>query len=189
MKYYKLLYDYEKDEDAVFLEIDESSLPIDRYDVEKGVKIEHWSGSIKVSLGPSSGQRMTDYIANDLTWFIVSEKLKKILENTYQDMLQLLPLKVSCDYCSIEQTVYLANPFDVVDALDLDHSKYSVYALDENETMISIQKYALKSSAVFGHDIFRIKNDGLSIFISDKLRKELLKNKVSGCDYLEVKVV
>jgi len=35
MKYYKLLYDYEHEDNSIFLEIDEKTLSFDRYEVEK----------------------------------------------------------------------------------------------------------------------------------------------------------
>jgi hypothetical protein len=189
MKYYKLLYDYEHDEDAIYLEINEKSFDFDRYDVEKGIVFDTWNADIEVIYDNSKGAIITDYLANDLVWFIVTDKLKNIIESMNNSNIQYLPVKVRGKHGAEELNTYLINICNIVDALDLDNSKYSVHEIDEKEKMISIQKYVIKGDGVEGYDIFRLKDDYVSIFISERLRKAMMKNGVTGCDYLEVKVV
>ena len=49
MKYYKLLYDYEHEDNSIFLEIDEKTLSFDRYEAEKGIEFCDWNVDIKVN--------------------------------------------------------------------------------------------------------------------------------------------
>ena len=55
--------------------------------------------------------------------------------------------------------------------------------------MISVQKYAIKRNVIKDNDLFRLKNHYTSIFISERLKKAMKKNGITGCDYMEVKVV
>ena len=54
----------------------------------------------------------------------------------------------------------------VIDTLDLDNSKYDVFELDD-EKIISVEKYALKSSKIVNRHIFRLKDETIPIFISE----------------------
>lgn len=55
--------------------------------------------------------------------------------------------------------------------------------------MMSIQKYAIKLDAVKEYNLFRLKEDYVSIFISGKMKRAINKAGITGCDFLEVKVV
>ena len=89
---------------------------------------------------------------------------------------------------NVENTEYkIANLLDVVDALDLEHSQYDLFELD-NEKIISVEKYALKEEMVFGHDIFRLKDDTIPIFISERIRDIIENNSLTGFAFIEVEV-
>lgn len=189
MKYFKLLYDYEHDDDAIYLEIDENSLAFDRYEIEKGIEFDKWNtDNIEVVYDKLIGTIITDYLSNDLVWFIITDKLKNIFESTNNCNIQFLPIKAKCKDGKEAINIYLVNIINIIDGLDLENSKYSILNANENEKILSIQKYALKSQVVKEYDIFRLKDDYVSIFISERLKKFMQKNGVTGCDYLEVKV-
>ena len=59
------------------------------------------------------------------------------------------------------------------------------------EKMISVQKYAIKGSMIKDiSDLFRLKEPLYCRFLYQKsLKKAMEKNGITGCDYLEVKVV
>lgn len=189
MKYYKLLYDYEHEDNSIFLEIDEKTLSFDRYEVEKGIEFCDWNVDIKVNYDNGNKRVITDYVPNDLSWFIVTDKLKSIIESMKNNKVQYLPIRARSKDESEVLDLHLVNICNIVDALDLENSKYSVHEIDENEKMISVQKYAIKGSVIKDIDLFRLKDHYMSIFISEKLKKAMEKNGITGCDYLEVKVV
>ncbi|WP_408605924.1 imm11 family protein [Defluviitalea phaphyphila] len=55
--------------------------------------------------------------------------------------------------------------------------------------MIDIEKHALKREKIKDKHIFRLKDETFPIFVSEKVVKALKKNRITGCDFLEVKVV
>ena len=83
---------------------------------------------------------------------------------------------------------FVANIVTVIDALDLDNSKYDVFELDD-EKIISVEKYALKSSEIVNRHIFRLKDDTIPIFISETLKKVIEDNDFTGFEFLEVDVI
>ena len=78
MKYYKLLYDYEHDNDYVYcnkMNIGE----LDRYIESSGNEFTP-SKKITMYLDGDYGSIFTDYLANEDCWFVISERLKTLIE-------------------------------------------------------------------------------------------------------------
>lgn len=189
MRYYKLLYDYEHDHDAIMLEIDEKSLGFDRYDAERGKRFDAWNEDITFHIDTTQGLRITDYIANNLVWFLVTGKFRQILDNIASGSIQFLPVRVSNGGGNIGLAeCYLANITSLIDALDLGNSEYFYIDTDNKEKVLSVVKFALKRSRIPDIDIFRIQDDYFSIFVSETIKKTVKKNGITGCDFLEVKV-
>ncbi|GAC44103.1 imm11 family protein, partial [Paenibacillus popilliae] len=63
------------------------------------------------------------------------------------------------------------------------------FELDENEKVLSVRKYALKWNAIKELQIFRVEKSQMAIFVSGKVKEEIERNNITGCDFLEVKVV
>lgn len=187
MKYYKLIYEYENDKKYVncnFANIQ----GMDEYAVSSGNFISEWK-PIVFEYSGDEGDIMTDYIANIFRWLIVSNKFLLLVNNMgFSAKFQFLPVKLR-DVCSnIENEFYgVLNILDIVDAFDLEHSKYDVFELD-NERIFLVEKYALRKGAVKGYDIFRLKNDTIPVFVSEKIKKIIEENQLLGFDFLEVDV-
>lgn len=189
MKYFKLLYDYVNDEDAICCESDELYCA-DRYDVEKGVIINDWDDRITLYYNPKEGNRETDFLGNDLGWLIISEKLKLILENEMIRGIQYLPVSIKNKLDSkLLNNYYVANIYNSIDALDLSRSDYSVFELDENEKIFSFKLHVLKGEKLKGIDIFRLKEDNIPQFVSEKIVNLIKENGITGFDFNEVVVV
>lgn len=189
MKYYKLLYDHKNDIDFIGCLSDEL-YGVDQYDVEQGESISHWDERITLVYNPNEGNRATDYLANDLGWLVVSSKLKKILEEADITGIQYLPINVKNKLDNQELEGYLvANICNIVDALDFENSKYDLFDIDENEKMLAVEKYVLKKDRVKDVNIFKIGEDNIPNFVSEKFKKIIEANNLTGFDFLEVKVV
>lgn len=68
--------------------------------------------------------RATDFLANDKGWFLVSDKLRKVLESLNTEI-QFLPVKIMERKSKKElPNYYIANILRVVDALCLEKSVY-----------------------------------------------------------------
>lgn len=187
MKYYKLIYDYENDDDYINCNVGYIG-DMDEYVMSNGILIKDWN-PVLFEYNSNEGNIMSDYIANVYRWFIVSNNfcslISKVVPNT---LIQFLPVKLVDKVSNaINETCKVANILDVINALDLENSQYDVFEL-EDEKMISVEKYALKASEVKEHDIFRLKNDTIPIFISEKIKKLIEENGLVGFAFLEVAV-
>ena len=187
MKYYKLSYDYENDDDYVNCNVGVIG-DIDEYSVSCGNYINDWS-EVRFKYNSEDGDVLSDYIANVYRWLIVSKKFRELIEEIVDgNAIQYLSTKLIDIKNNVENTEYkIANLLDVVDALDLEHSQYDLFELD-NEKIISVEKYALKEEMVFGHDIFRLKDDTIPIFISERIRDIIENNSLTGFAFIEVDV-
>lgn len=189
MKYFKLLYDYNNDTDAICCESNEL-YDVDRYDVEKGIFINNWDDGITFYYDPQEGDRETDYLGNDLGWLIISEKLKLVLENHKIMGIQYLPIKVKNKLDSKQlNNYYVANIYNLVDALDLQKSDYSIFELDENEKIFSVKVHVLEEEKLKGLDIFRLKEDHIPKFVSKNIVNLIKENDITGFEFIEVSIV
>ncbi|MHB1459334.1 MAG: imm11 family protein [Armatimonadota bacterium] len=183
MKYYKLSYDFSHDRDAVYLHIINETLKFDRYCTDEGKQFDSWDENITFTYDTEDGYVVTDYIADNLMWFTISEKFRLLLEEYASESVQFLPIKVKPlrDDIGLE-ICYLANITTVIDALDLEHSIY-YYDGEGEDKQLSVQIYKLKESAISGVNIFRLKNSEVPIFISGKLEKAMVEAGITGCSY------
>lgn len=187
MKYYKLIYDYENDDHYVNCDVGVIG-DIDEYSVSNGNYIKDWS-EVRFTYNSEDGSVLSDYIANVYRWLIVSKKFKELIEEAVKEnVIQYLSVNLFDIKNGVENTGYkIANLLDIVDALDLEHSKYDVFELDD-EKIISVKKYALKEEMVQGHDIFRLKDYTIPIFISERIKDVIENNSLTGFAFIEVEV-
>lgn len=187
MRYYKLIYDYEKDDN--YVNCDSASIgSMDEYITISGKKIDCWE-DVVFEYDSAEGNLLTDYLANLYRWLVVSDKFCQLTQSVIEKQVQYLPVKVVDRYSNSEIDSYLvANIITVIDALDLENSKYDVFELDD-EKIISVEKYALKSSKIIGKHIFRLKDDSIPVFVSETLKKVIEDNEFIGFQFLEVDVI
>ena len=186
MKYYKMLYDYENDRDYVYCNSIED-FEGDKYAVIKGKLIQDWR-SVRLKYNFKDGTVITDYVANLYRWLLFSDKICEIIERELNAQIQYLPVElVNENYNTVSHEFKVVNLLDTVDALDLSHSKYNFFEVD-NEKILYVQKYALKKDVVDGYDMFRLKNDTISVFVSEKFKKIIEEKKMKGFDFLEVPI-
>lgn len=187
MKYYKLIYDYENDDNYINCSIGNIG-DIDEYVTSNAAFIKEWH-SVIFKYNSVEGSIMSDYVANVYRWLIVSEDFCSFMEKAVSNTnIQYLPVKLVDATSGVENETYkVANILNVVDALDLEHSQYDVFEMDD-EKIISVEKYALKAAEVKGQDIFRLKNDTIPIFISERIKKLIEEHGLIGFAFLEVAV-
>ena len=189
MRYYKLMFDYENIEGNVVCSSDEM-YGIDRYALEQGKYYDNWDDRFIFHFDPQQGGKWTDYLSTDLGWFVISMKFKEILDRIGITNIQYIPIRIKN---VIDDNVvvgyFVANICSIIDALDLEHSDYSEFELDENEKVLSVRKYALKRNVIKELQIFRVEKSQMAIFVSEKVKEEVERNNITGCDFLEVKVI
>ena len=187
MRYFKLIYDYEKDDNYVNCDIANIG-NMNEYITISGKEIEQW-GNVVFEYNSEEGNILTDYLANLYRWFVVSDDFRQLTQNIIENQVQYLPVKVIDRFTNSEvDSYFVANIVTIVDALDLENSKYDVFELDD-EKIISVEKYALIGNEIVGKHIFRLKDDTIPIFVSETLKKAIEDNDFIGFKFLEVDVI
>lgn len=184
MDYYKLLYDYENDLDAGFIKINETTLPFDRYAVNEAQELGATEIQCEVEQENVGGY---DYIANDLAWLVVSERIKSVFESCNLGKYEFIAVK---RLDSGEIVGYLLHSMNLVDALDEKKSVCSKkkYTIDGYDYVhLSVIKYAIDTKKVGDLDMFKLKNSNIPYFVSSLLKERLAMHGAKGFDFLKIK--
>lgn len=188
MKYFKLILDASNDNDVVVH--CEDTHGFEQYELKEGNFLENWNDNITFYFNLQDGNRFTDYLANNLGWFIVSKKFRNLI-NRIGEGVQFLPVNV-IDFESksrIEDDEYfVANVLDVVDALNLENSDYSVLDLDD-EKIYSVRKYAVSEDKINNISLFKLKGDEIPLFVSETFKQLVEESNITGCDFLEIRTI
>jgi len=183
VKYYKLMTDFSSNEDVVCTIADLQG--IQKFDVLKGKPAVHWNENVTFEYNAADGSVLTDYLANDMGWFLVSEAFKTAIQQTAEGQVEFLPVKLV--ETQTRQTViyYVVNVTKVVDALDLDHSDHTFFEAN-NIRVLSVKKYTLLEGAIGDANIFKLLGDEIPVFVSESVRNRIEESKLTGCKFLEV---
>lgn len=188
MKYYKLLMDMTGKNDIVCHYRD--NFGMQEFDLCIGQKFYDWKDDFSFYYDQEEGNRATDFLANDMSWFVVSEKLKTVLDalNT-----KIQYFKVKITEKSTEQPLenyYVANIISLVNALCIENSTYFKTQINGIGTVYSISKYAIYEDKANGFDIFKLTgHQEIPIFVSEKFRIMILDQKITGMEFLEIETV
>lgn len=186
MKYYELMYNHRNSHNCISCEKGNLG-KINEYIVTIGQYIYNWEDHIEFKYNPNNGELFTDYLFNIYGWLVVSDKFIGLCDEYINAKVQYLNINIKNELDnSITSSYKVINILDIVDAIELEHSDYSEFELD-NEKFISITKYAINSEKVNGHHIFRLKNSTIPIFISEKIKSIIEQNNLTGFDFLEIK--
>jgi hypothetical protein len=195
MRYYKIMFDGENanDEDMVCYTEEgfEDKYGIKQYDLYKGEYFESWNPDITFFYDSLKGDIPIDYMASDIGWALISPKFREVLKIVDITGIQVCPVKIKEKDSGKEIIGYsVINIISYTDALDLDNSVYDYFTVKKTEQQVlSVIKYALKSTALEGKHIVRLKDGKFATFVSERLKDEICRQKLRGCDFLEVKVV
>ncbi|SFX84777.1 hypothetical protein SAMN04487866_1442 [Thermoactinomyces sp. DSM 45891] len=146
---------------------------------------------IVFNFNPAEGKRSTDYLVCDKNWFLVSERVKMVFDTLEERGVQYIPVRIynkETEESSLGG-YSVANVVNVLDALNLEHSDYSVFEYGDNQKLISVKKYALNKPCLENKHVFKLHGDEFPLFVSEEFKKEVEKNKLTGFDFLEVKVI
>ncbi|MCX7747914.1 MAG: hypothetical protein N2645_13655 [Clostridia bacterium] len=194
MKYYKLTYDDEMQiPDKIACKVEdgfEAKYSINKNDIYQGSQFDYWNSSFTFYYRAQDGDIATDYLVNDLGWPVISPKFREILVQTNEvNNVQYLPIKIIEEKTKKELNGYsVINILDLIDAIDLNHSLYRTLEAKGRKVLI-FTHYALDSKKLGGLHLVRLKDPIFPTFISEALKNELLKSRLTGLDFSEVRVV
>ena len=186
MNYFTLQYDVEKYERNGVMAYHSELYGIDMYDVTRGNHLNNWDERIIFNFTPNDGGEFTDYICNDFGWLIVSNKSRKAFENADMTGIQYLPLNIiNKDTGMALEEYYVANVCKLIEAVDMGQSEY-IELMPGKYVFVS---FAVKEEKISDFDIFRLKENDVQIFVSEKFKNIIKSNKLTGFDFTKVKVV
>ncbi len=187
MKYYKLSMDMEREHDIVChyendYGIEQNMLNVGRY-------FKDWNDKFEFYYVKEEGTLWTDYLANDKGWFLVSSRLKKLLESINTEIQFLaVNIKERNDSENIK-TYYIANIIKVVDALCLDKSEYFETKIDGVGTIYTVSKYGIYAEKTEEADVFKLANrQQIPIFVSERFKKLTEFENITGIAFVEISV-
>lgn len=84
MKFYKLTMDMDRENDIVCHFDKQFNIP--QNTLITGKYYDKWDDKLTIYYSMEEGNIWTDYLANDKGWFLVSDKLKRVLEFVNSDI-------------------------------------------------------------------------------------------------------
>lgn len=176
MTYFKIVYDYNGCEDCIFLRFNKDELPFARYDVYESKRLDVQKIYCTVTQGAIGD---CDYLANNLAYLIVSEKVKSIFEKHNL---------CDCQFIEVyekESNIllgYLVNCLNHYEALDEPNSICKRFSEDD----LMVVRFAILEDKTDGKDFFQLQENIFPYFISKKLKQDLQKSHVTGFDFERV---
>lgn len=186
MKYYKLSMDMEREYDIVCHY--EKDYDIQQNTLNVGKIYDGWDGKFEFYYLKEEGYVWTDFLANDKGWFVVSDRLKDLLESVNTDI-QFLAVKIREKNNKDMREYYIANIVKVVDALCLNKSQYFETDIQGIGKIYTVSKYAVFSDKTENADVFKLANrQQIPIFVSERFKNLIEKENITGISLLEISV-
>ena len=185
MKYYKLSMDTERDNDIICH--CQNDCGIQQNELIVGKVYKKWSDKFEFFYVKEEGDIWTDYLANDKGWFLVSNKLKTILDTVETDI-QFLQVNIKEKNSEKKKKkYYIANVIKTVDALCLKKSKYFKTEIEDIGTIYTVSKYGIYADRTEHADVFKLSNgQEIPIFVSEKFKKLIEQEKITGISLTEI---
>ena len=188
MKYYKLSMDMERENDIVCHY--KNDYGIRQNALNTGRFFEDWDDRFEFFYVKEEGDVWTDYLANDKGWFLVSDRLKILLEAVNTDI-QFLKVRIKeKNNEEASDQYYIANIIKVVNALCLDKSQYFVTEIEGTGTIYTVSKYGIYADKTDGADVFKLSDrQQIPIFVSEKFKNLIERENITGISLAEIGVV
>jgi len=186
MSFYTITYDMDKYERSGIMAYHSELNDLDMYVVSRGRIIDNWNSNITFNYDLSEGNVITDYICNDLSWLIISDRFKRTMEQSGVSGIQYLNVNI-IDKNNNESLgeFYVANICNLIHGIDMDKSGY----IDCGNNIKVFVTPVLKADKVLNYDIFRLIESETEIFISEKIKKIIEDSKLTGFDFTKIMLV
>ncbi|MHC1681723.1 MAG: DUF1629 domain-containing protein [Clostridiaceae bacterium] len=188
MDYYRLVYS-KNEKDSLPKEM--SPLVINSYELNgfdlrdfwKGKKIENLNSNIELSY--NRGEVILDYIPNNLSWLIFSEKVVNILKEIEANI-EIFPVQILKDDKKNKFLAYVVNILDNIPVMNWDKSDYVAWDGD-SKAIKAIRNLIINLDSIPDNvDIFRLDESRNFIIVSDRLKTKLVDNSLSGLGFWQL---
>ena len=160
MKYYKLSMEMNRENDIICHFDDKFTIPQNA--LIMGKYFNQWDDKTVIRFSIEEGSVWTDYLANDKGWFLVSEKLKKILESVDTDIQFLKVTVEEYNGLRLSRKYYCANVLQVVGALCFSffsEEKYNTVCKDQTIGTDAYSILPAGGAGICGRIFFRSDNN------------------------------
>lgn len=185
MKYYKLTTDMSGENDIVCHY--DNDFGIEQNKLITGEYFNDWNENFCFYYNEAEGEILTDHLANDKGWFLVSTDLKNLISELTEHV-QFINVKIINKITqNVLNTYYVCNILNVVpDALYLEHSTYFTINTTEKGEVHVIMKYAVNQDKLKSEHIFKLpENYNIPLFVSEVFKNKVKEKNITGLDFLE----
>lgn len=187
MNFYKLQMDRQRDNDILAHYEDDCGIYLNEMVI--GKQYEGCDGRFTFFYDHSEGSFPSDYLANDKGWFVVSDKLKRMMESLNTEI-QYLPVEVWPKNGGASYQYYIANILKVVDALCLEESDYFTTNTKKFGPIHTVSKFAVYEDKVAGADVFKLDNrQEIPIFVSERFKERMEEEGITGIELMRIRTV
>ncbi|OOM15989.1 imm11 family protein [Clostridium saccharobutylicum] len=187
MNYFRLVYS-ENDGIENFIMINDYDLKeFDYRKLWKGQVIEEWPENIEL-LYENDG-KLLDYTPNVLSWLIFSEDVLSIFKELSINEFQSFPVRLINKFTN--EKVKLCNVINIIcDYSVLNWEKSDLITWDDDPKYIkAIRNLVIDSSKLDGlPDIFRLSESKNYIIVSERFKKKIEENRLTGFQFLEIEI-
>jgi len=158
---------------------------VSEYFIFRPEPVEEWPEGVTFY---TEGEPLEDYLYPiGVWWVIVSERVKQALEELgASEGVQFLPIRVIRKETGEDVPgYYVMHVWRHIAALDEEHAKF-IEPRDEKYPQLSIAVVALRREALQDMDIFQLKEDPGSIYISRRVKKRLEEMEATGFKWIRV---
>lgn len=195
--FYKLMFDMDRIDDAIKestntiyaqqsnlneFETKEFKKGYYRYVVEQGQNVDNWP-NVKFYYSSKASNLENEYLINIVTWPIVHKKVQEEFEQNKIEGIQYLPIDlVDVVTGKVNRNYVVMNILNFINVYDMEASnytykeKYDLYSFLPHEIV-------LNRLVCSQYDIFRCKQNKMPIYISEKIKDIIEKNKWVGFDF------
>lgn len=184
MLYYKVGVDFDRVGDVICHNTKKGNIEIMKYC--RAQEEEPMDKDFELLFDKKEGNVLTDLLANDNGWFLVSERFREIILEQFNTNVQFFDVKIKeVQSRSILEKYYIANILSTVDALCLEGSEYSAFNIpNSNHQVYSVRKYCLYENALNGLDLFKLTGEHVNcVFCSEKVKKMCEERNITGMSF------
>lgn len=158
---------------------------ISRYFIYRPEPVEEWPEGVTFY---AEGSPLEDYLFPTVVdWVLISERVKQVLEGLEVEGVQFLPIRVVRKETGEEVPgYYVLHVWRHIPALDEEHTKF-IELRDGKYPERIIAVVALRWEAIKDVDIFRLKEQDVSIYVSRRVKKRLEEIGATGFKWIPVR--
>lgn len=169
---------------------DADLMGVDDWALRSGTTVETWSDRAWfMSANEEDDGTPDDVLQECLDLPVYSERLRRALKDAGVSGIQYLPVRVLRSDRSEIAGYAIANVLARVSVLDLKESTYEVFGDDRPDRageLRDLRKAVLKRALLFGHDIVRLREYEMPLFVSERFRRVFRQFGFTGYDFKEV---